>query len=66
MNIFNHWKLGKGKIEWKNFPGHTILELLREIQTTMADNRIQLEQFKDRIIFMSMHNDIDLTKDGND
>ena len=32
----------------------------------MAENRIQLEQFKDRIIFMSVDNDIDWTKDGNE
>ena len=42
------------KIEWKNFPGHTTLQLLREIQKIMEENRIQREQFEDRIIFMSM------------
>ena len=43
----------------EKFPGHTTLELLREIQRTMAENRIQPEQFEGRIIFMSMYNDID-------
>ena len=49
------------EFEWKKFPGHTTLELLREIQRTLAENRIQPELFKDRIIFMSMCNDIDWT-----
>ena len=31
----------------------------------MAENRIRPEEFEDRIIFVSMHNDIDRTKDGN-
>ena len=37
----------------------TTLQLLREIPKTMEENRVQLEQFEDRIIFMPMHNDID-------
>ena len=51
------------ELECSLFPGHTTLQLLREIQTTIAE---KLEQFKDRIIFMSMYSDIDWTKDGND
>ena len=43
--------------------GHTTLQLLREIQTTMEENKIQPEQFEDRIIFMSMYNDIVLGKE---
>ena len=39
--------------------GFTTLQLLREIPKTMEENRIQLEQFEDRIIFMPMCNDID-------
>ena len=31
----------------------------------MTENRIQPEQFEDRIIFISMSNDIHWTKDGN-
>ena len=53
------------EIEWKKFPGYTILELLYGFQRKIAKNRIRLEEFEDRIIFMSMHNDIDRTKDGN-
>ena len=30
------------EFEWTIFPGHTTLQLLREIQRTMAENRIQL------------------------
>ena len=32
---------------------------------TLADNRIQPEQFEDRIISVSIYNDNDWTKDGN-
>ena len=35
----------------EHFPGHTILELLHEIQKKRAENRIRPEEFKDRIIF---------------
>ena len=38
----------------QNLPGHTTLQLLREIQKIMEENRIQREQFEDRIIFTSM------------
>ena len=53
------------EFEWYIFPGHTMLELLHEIHRKMAENRIRLEEFEDRIIFVSMHNDIDRTKDRN-
>ena len=53
------------ELEWHIFPGHTTLELLHEIQRKMAENRIRPEEYKDRIIFMSMYNDMDWTKDGN-
>ena len=39
-----------------------MLGLLHEIQRKMAQNGIKLEEFKDRIIFMSMYNDIDCSK----
>ena len=49
------------------FPStHTTLNLLREIQQTMAENRIRREQFGDRIIFMSMlsmYKEMDWTQD---
>ena len=51
--------------EWKNFPRHTTLQLLQEIQRTMEKNKNQPEKLKDPIIFMSMYNDIDWEKEGN-
>ena len=41
------------EFEWKNSLGFSSLSLLREIQ-----NDLSPEDFKDRIIFMSMFNDI--------
>ena len=38
------------------------MEPLREIQRRMTTRRIKPEEFKDRIIFMSMHNDIHWSK----
>ena len=49
--------------EWNMFPGRTTLKLLREIQKKMTENKIQPEEFRDRFIFMSMHNEIDWTED---
>ena len=46
------------EFEWIIFQGHTTVELLRKM-TTRA---IKQEEFKDRIIFMSMYNDIDWSK----
>ena len=39
--------------------GHTTLELLREILIPMTICGMKPDEFKDRIIFMSMYNDID-------
>ena len=47
------------------FLGHPTLHLLREIQRTMED-KIQLEKFEDRIIFVPMYNDIDWGQAGNE
>ena len=47
------------------FQGHTILELLHEIQRKMAEHGIRPEEFKDRITFMSMYNDLDWTREGH-
>ena len=44
--------------EWKKFPGFSSLSLLREIQNVLETKNIKPEYFKDRIIFMSMFNDI--------
>ena len=45
------------EFQWKNFPGFTTLGILDEIQKMMAELRCEPEQFKGRIIFMSMYND---------
>ena len=42
------------EFEWNTFAGHTTLDLLHEIHRKMTENRIKLEEFEDRIIFMSM------------
>ena len=44
--------------EWKIFPGHTTLTQLQKVQNMMEKDNSQPESFKDRIIFMSMYNDI--------
>ena len=46
-------------VELEKFPGFTSLQILQEIQRDLAGKNIQPEEFKDRIIFMSMFNDID-------
>ena len=46
------------EFEWKIFPGFTTLDILEEIQNCMKEQQCEPEQFKDRIIFMSMFNDI--------
>ena len=50
--------------EWKIFPGTTASELLRKIQKDIEGQRIRSESFSDRVIIMSMFNDIDLDKKG--
>ena len=46
------------EFEWKIFPGITTLGLLEKIQSLMRDLQCVPEHFKDRIIFMSMYNEI--------
>ena len=46
------------EFEWKIFPGITTLGLLKKIQGLMRDLQCEPEHFNDRIIFMSMYNDI--------
>ena len=41
------------------------MEILQKIQEDVQDRSIEYEDFEDRIIFMSMFNDIDWTKRGN-
>ena len=50
------------EFEWKHCPGHTTLQFLREVQRTMEEKMMQPEKFEDRVIFMSMYNDIDWGK----
>ena len=45
------------EFEWKIFPGITTLGILEEIEQFMTEPQCEPEQFKDRIIFMSMYND---------
>ena len=45
------------EFEWI-FPGFTTLGILGEIQKYMTELQCEPEQFKGRIIFMSMYNDI--------
>ena len=52
--------------EWKIFPGHTAAQLLQEVQILMEDElKIHPQNFEDRIMFMSMYNDIDWTRKDN-
>ena len=48
------------------FPGFTSLRILQEIQDDLQKRNIEFEKFTDRIIFMSMFNQIDCTREGND
>ena len=47
------------EFEWKIFPGITTMGFLKKIQSLMRDLQCEPEHFKDRIIFMSMYNDIE-------
>ena len=53
------------EFEWKIFPGITTLGLLEKIQSLMRDLQCEPEHFKDRIIFLSMYNDIEWRAKGN-
>ena len=46
------------EFEWTNFPGFTTLGILDEVQNMMTQSKCEPEQFKGRITFMSMYNDI--------
>ena len=50
--------------EWKIFPRS--LDFLHEIQADLQGKHVTPEHFSDRIIFMSMFNDIVLEKRGNE
>ena len=53
------------EFEWKIFPGITTLGILEEIQNFMTELQCKPDQFKDRIIFMSMNKDIAWEVRGN-
>ena len=52
-------------IRVENFAGFTTLGILDEIQKMMAESRCEPEQFKGRVIFMSMYNDMIWGTPGN-
>ena len=54
------------EFEWKIVQGFTALQILQEIQSDLEGAHIEPEEFSDRIIFMSMFNDTDLNKKGNE
>ena len=61
----NHFKDDRNRIdgmptefEWKIFTGITALGLLEKIQKLMTELQCEPEHWKERIIFMSMYNDI--------
>ena len=53
------------EFEWTIFPGFTSLGILEVIQKMMTELQCEPEQFKGRIIFMSMFNDIVWRERGN-
>ena len=53
------------EFEWNIFPGITALGLLEKIPKLVTDLQCELEQFKVRIIFISMYNDIAWQAKGN-
>ena len=53
------------EFEWQIFTGFTTLSHLEEIQKLMKHLQCEPEQFNDRIIFMSMYNDIVCGEKGN-
>ena len=53
------------EFEWKIFPGIMTLGLLEKSQCLMKDSQCEPEHFTDRIIFMSMYNDIEWGARGN-
>ena len=48
------------------FPGFTSLQILQKIQGDLQERNIEPGKITDRIIFMSMFNDIDWTRKRND
>ena len=61
---FGSDRRGADGVRVENFTGFTTLGILDEIQKMTTESKSEAEHFKGRIIFMSMHNDIDWTKRG--
>ena len=53
------------EFDWNIFQGLISLEILQKIQQDLKDQNIEPKKFEDRIIFMSMFNDIDWTQRGS-
>ena len=54
------------EFEWNIVPGLTSLLILQRIQSDFRERNIEFEEFGDRVIFMSMFNDIEWTRKGNE
>ena len=54
------------EFEWNIFPGFTTLQLSHKVQEFLSKMSDQPEQFKGRIIFMSMFNDISWGSEDNE
>ena len=50
------------EFEWNIFPGFTSLQILQKIHSDLEEADIKPEEFSDRIIFVSMFNDINVDK----
>ena len=53
------------EFEWKIFPRFTCLDVLEVFQNFIEDIQCEPQQFNDRIIFMSMYNDVVSREKGN-
>ena len=60
------WIENQFEFEWTIVPGFTALQILHKIQSDLEGAHNEPEEFIDRIIFMSMFNDMDLNKKGNE
>ena len=54
------------EFEWKILTGFKTAAILKEIQNKMGELQCDPADLKDRIIFMSMFNDIDGEAKGNE
>ena len=53
------------QFEWNIFQGRASSEMLQKVQEYLQSRRLEPAGFRDRLIFMTMFNDIDWTKEGN-